>query len=259
MRADAEVDSRYVARNSEYWRATQLRRVVGLRGPAPSPPQPLPIQPRWLSGSTDRLPPRRTGFDPRLGYCRIFPSGKPLERCRWSARFVGNLPFPSPFIYGAAPYSSHFTRIGSQDLGHKSYWIRISEYLGSIPCLVILISVYHGFPTSLQANAEMGFLTKAMADSFPNPSSLSNLLRLQRTRCRRDVKSSHLKAVHDKREVGKEVYKSGAMVAMSANLPAMLEALPMTCPTRGPPPVALLQSQQAHRGESFLKTSSPQG
>ncbi|KAJ8878744.1 hypothetical protein PR048_019330 [Dryococelus australis] len=36
------------------------------------------------------------------------------------------------------------------------HWTRIREYPGSIPCPAILISVFYGFPKSLQANAEMG-------------------------------------------------------------------------------------------------------
>ncbi|KAJ8874558.1 hypothetical protein PR048_025421 [Dryococelus australis] len=41
-------------------------------------------------------------------------------RCRWSVGFIGDLPVLTPFHYGAAPYSPHFTLIGSQDLDFKS-------------------------------------------------------------------------------------------------------------------------------------------
>ncbi|KAJ8894562.1 hypothetical protein PR048_007219 [Dryococelus australis] len=37
-------------------------------------------------------------------------------QCRWSAGFLGDLPFPPPLHSGAAPYSPHFTLIGPQDL-----------------------------------------------------------------------------------------------------------------------------------------------
>ncbi|KAJ8889272.1 hypothetical protein PR048_008770 [Dryococelus australis] len=37
-------------------------------------------------------------------------------RCRWSAGFLGDLPFPPPLHSGAAPCSPFFTLIGSQDL-----------------------------------------------------------------------------------------------------------------------------------------------
>ncbi|KAJ8866803.1 hypothetical protein PR048_032664 [Dryococelus australis] len=41
-------------------------------------------------------------------------------RCRWSTGFLGDLPFPMSFPSGSAPYSAHFTLIGSQDLDVKS-------------------------------------------------------------------------------------------------------------------------------------------
>ncbi|KAJ8887696.1 hypothetical protein PR048_013914 [Dryococelus australis] len=44
-----------------------------------------------------RLPPRRTGFNPRPGHYRIFASGNRAGRCRWSAGFLGDLRFPTPF------------------------------------------------------------------------------------------------------------------------------------------------------------------
>ncbi|KAJ8882712.1 hypothetical protein PR048_014524 [Dryococelus australis] len=50
-----------------------------------------------------RFPSRRTGF-PRPGD-RIFASGNRAGRCRWSAGFLGDLPFPLPLHSGAAPYS----------------------------------------------------------------------------------------------------------------------------------------------------------
>ncbi|KAJ8866651.1 hypothetical protein PR048_032512 [Dryococelus australis] len=39
------------------------------------------------------------------GYSRIFASGDSAGRCRWSANFLGDLPFPPPFHFGTAPYS----------------------------------------------------------------------------------------------------------------------------------------------------------
>ncbi|KAJ8896116.1 hypothetical protein PR048_001458 [Dryococelus australis] len=48
------------------------------------------------------LPPRRTGFNPRTG-SRIFASGNRAGRCRWSAGFLGDLPFSPPLHSAAAP------------------------------------------------------------------------------------------------------------------------------------------------------------
>ncbi|KAJ8896985.1 hypothetical protein PR048_002331 [Dryococelus australis] len=62
--------------------------------------------PRWLSGQTTRLLPRRTGFDPQPVRSRIFACGNRAGRCR----------FPHPFHSGAAPYSPRVTLTGSQDL-----------------------------------------------------------------------------------------------------------------------------------------------
>ncbi|KAJ8893712.1 hypothetical protein PR048_006312 [Dryococelus australis] len=50
---------------------------------------------------------------------RIFVSGNRAGRCRWSAGFLGDLPFPPPLHSGDAPYSPHFN-IGFQDLAVKS-------------------------------------------------------------------------------------------------------------------------------------------
>ncbi|KAJ8872508.1 hypothetical protein PR048_026114 [Dryococelus australis] len=40
---------------------------------------------------------------------RIFASGNRAGRCRWSAGFLGDIPFPPPFHFGAAPFSPRFT------------------------------------------------------------------------------------------------------------------------------------------------------
>ncbi|KAJ8882774.1 hypothetical protein PR048_014588 [Dryococelus australis] len=65
---------------------------------------------------------------PTMAYRVRFPTGSPrifacenrAGRCRWSAGFLGDLPFPPPFHYCADPYSHRFTLIGSQDLDVKS-------------------------------------------------------------------------------------------------------------------------------------------
>ncbi|KAJ8890888.1 hypothetical protein PR048_010397 [Dryococelus australis] len=76
---------------------------------------------RWLSGYTARLPPRRTGFNPRPpSHSEIFASGNRAGRCLCSASFLGDLPFPPYFHIGAAPLSFHFTLINSHDVVFKS-------------------------------------------------------------------------------------------------------------------------------------------
>ncbi|KAJ8874836.1 hypothetical protein PR048_022725 [Dryococelus australis] len=57
------------------------------------------------------LPPRRTGFDSR----RVIACGNDVGRRSWSTGFLGDLPFPPPLYFGAAPYTPHFTLISSQD------------------------------------------------------------------------------------------------------------------------------------------------
>ncbi|KAJ8865720.1 hypothetical protein PR048_033241 [Dryococelus australis] len=80
------------------------------RGSLVSPPlhsgtAPCPSRFTHVGGSQDlvtaRLPPRRTGFNPRPGD-RIFASA---GRCRWSAGFLRDLPFPPPLHSGTDPYS----------------------------------------------------------------------------------------------------------------------------------------------------------
>ncbi|KAJ8871074.1 hypothetical protein PR048_027378 [Dryococelus australis] len=51
------------------------------------------------------LPPRRSGFNPRPGSLRIFAFRNRARQCRWSAGFLGDIPYPPPFNSGAAPYS----------------------------------------------------------------------------------------------------------------------------------------------------------
>ncbi|KAJ8866171.1 hypothetical protein PR048_033695 [Dryococelus australis] len=46
----------------------------------------------------------------------IFARGNRAGQCRWSAGFLGVLPFPAPLHSGAALYSPQFTLIDSQDL-----------------------------------------------------------------------------------------------------------------------------------------------
>ncbi|KAJ8871234.1 hypothetical protein PR048_027540 [Dryococelus australis] len=60
----------------------------------------------------------------------IFACENRARRCRWSAGFLRELPFPSPLHSGAAPSSPHLTFIDSQDLDIKS---RVNL-------------LYHGFP-----------------------------------------------------------------------------------------------------------------
>ncbi|KAJ8879208.1 hypothetical protein PR048_019814 [Dryococelus australis] len=54
----------------------------------------------YLSGGRGitHLPSRRTGSDPRPVHSRIFASGSRCGRCRLSAGFLGDLPFPHPYI-----------------------------------------------------------------------------------------------------------------------------------------------------------------
>ncbi|KAJ8868296.1 hypothetical protein PR048_029812 [Dryococelus australis] len=50
------------------------------------------------------IEPGRTALNPRPGNC-IFARGNRAERCRWSAGFLGDIPFPPPLHSGAVPYS----------------------------------------------------------------------------------------------------------------------------------------------------------
>ncbi|KAJ8898140.1 hypothetical protein PR048_003500 [Dryococelus australis] len=71
--------------------------------------------PRWCSGQTTGLSPRRTGFDSQQGH------GNHARRYHWSAGFLWCLPFPPPLHPHADPYSPHFTLNSSQDLDVKSH------------------------------------------------------------------------------------------------------------------------------------------
>ncbi|KAJ8873589.1 hypothetical protein PR048_024407 [Dryococelus australis] len=63
--------------------------------------RPIPrLGPRWLRGYPTRLPPRRSGFNPRPGHSGFSHVGIVPGRC-----FLGDLPFRPPSHSGAAPYS----------------------------------------------------------------------------------------------------------------------------------------------------------
>ncbi|KAJ8897654.1 hypothetical protein PR048_003003 [Dryococelus australis] len=70
-------------------------------------------------GQTTPVPPRRTELDSRQYGSRIFARSNRVVRCRWSVSYLGDLPFTPPLRSAAAPYSRHFTLIGSQDLDVK--------------------------------------------------------------------------------------------------------------------------------------------
>ncbi|KAJ8895321.1 hypothetical protein PR048_000646 [Dryococelus australis] len=70
----------------------------------------------------------RTGFDSRRVRFQIFASGNRAGRCRWSAVFLGDLPFLPPSHSGAAPYSPLFTHIGPEDLAISSTSFISSPY-----------------------------------------------------------------------------------------------------------------------------------
>ncbi|KAJ8877123.1 hypothetical protein PR048_021576 [Dryococelus australis] len=59
-------------------------------------------------------------FDSRRGRSPDFRNSDLCRTTSLVGGFPGDLPFPSPFHSGAAPYSSRFTLIGSQDLEVKS-------------------------------------------------------------------------------------------------------------------------------------------
>ncbi|KAJ8869800.1 hypothetical protein PR048_028808 [Dryococelus australis] len=72
------------------------------------------------------LSPRQTGFDSGRGCSRIFALLNRAGRCRWSAGFLGDLPFPPPFRFGAAPYTPRFALVG--DLRGKSKITFLEDY-----------------------------------------------------------------------------------------------------------------------------------
>ncbi|KAJ8873696.1 hypothetical protein PR048_024528 [Dryococelus australis] len=71
----------------------------------------------------------RTGFDSRRGRSQMFASENRAARCRWSAGFLVDLPFPSPVYSGAAPNSPRFTSTGFLDLDSGPALMR-----GALPC-----------------------------------------------------------------------------------------------------------------------------
>ncbi|KAJ8868573.1 hypothetical protein PR048_030111 [Dryococelus australis] len=78
----------------------------------------------------------------------ILACGNRAGQCRWSGGFLRDLPLPTIFHYGAAPYSARFTLIGSQDLDVKSR-PNISNQLTENPRgvqLQLALSITRGTP-----------------------------------------------------------------------------------------------------------------
>ncbi|KAJ8872208.1 hypothetical protein PR048_025810 [Dryococelus australis] len=82
----------------------------------------LVLGPRWLSGEPGSIP------------SRITQEFRMWESCRWSACFLGDLPFTPPLHSGVAPYSPRFNLIGSQDLAVKSRPNSPTQFYPSTSC-----------------------------------------------------------------------------------------------------------------------------
>ncbi|KAJ8877790.1 hypothetical protein PR048_022246 [Dryococelus australis] len=67
-----------------------------------------------------RLPPRRSRFDCRAGSLQIFACGNRAGLYRWSAGFLGDLPFPPIIAFLRCSIPTSITLISSQDLDVKS-------------------------------------------------------------------------------------------------------------------------------------------
>ncbi|KAJ8878619.1 hypothetical protein PR048_019200 [Dryococelus australis] len=91
---------------------------------------------------------------------------------------LGRLPLRQLLFHVLKECTSGEIGLGSAVVTH---WTSTREDTGSIPGPAILISVFHGFPKSLQANPGMGPEQRPRSipsHSFTNPSSLCNLHRL---------------------------------------------------------------------------------
>ncbi|KAJ8867415.1 hypothetical protein PR048_031216 [Dryococelus australis] len=77
--------------------------------------QPLhPLGHAYVLEANGRLffPPRLTGFDSRPDNSRIYSRGNRAGRCRWSAGFLGDIPFP----LAATPYPPHIILVSRPNL-----------------------------------------------------------------------------------------------------------------------------------------------
>ncbi|KAJ8888412.1 hypothetical protein PR048_007902 [Dryococelus australis] len=83
------------------------------------------------------------GSIPGVAEPRIFACGNRAGRSRWSARFLGDLPFPPPLHSGATPSSLRFTLIGYQDLDVKSTYTLISYNIFIMKLILFFVSATH--------------------------------------------------------------------------------------------------------------------
>ncbi|KAJ8870996.1 hypothetical protein PR048_027299 [Dryococelus australis] len=96
------------------------------------------------ASGTACLPPRRTWFNPRPVHSGFAFSGNRAGRCRWSAGFLGDIPFSPLFHYGSAPYSPRFTLIGSQDFAVESRQNLFTQHIGTPFAKQCLVSFFSG-------------------------------------------------------------------------------------------------------------------
>ncbi|KAJ8871797.1 hypothetical protein PR048_028137 [Dryococelus australis] len=92
------------------------------------PPREKVPPPSWFTsrGATvvERLacspPTKAIRVQSPAGSLRVYASGNRAGRCRWSAGFLGDLPFPPPFLFRRCSIFTSINLIGSQDLDVKS-------------------------------------------------------------------------------------------------------------------------------------------
>ncbi|KAJ8875250.1 hypothetical protein PR048_023145 [Dryococelus australis] len=108
-----------------------------------------PTVSKWLACSP---PTKGIRVQSPAGTLRIFACGNRAGRCRWSAGFLGDLPFPPPLHSSAAPCSHHPPLIGTQDLTEPS------KSLKSRPNLFIhsLAPTGRDPKTNVRGNATVG-------------------------------------------------------------------------------------------------------
>ncbi|KAJ8883912.1 hypothetical protein PR048_015767 [Dryococelus australis] len=129
----------YIQYDTQLDRQTSGEPVFSVINNCVNTTQQIPQQERGRGGVVVRL------LDSLRCRSRTFACWNRAGRCRWSAGFLDDLPFPPPFHSGTAPYSPRFTHVGSQD-----FYVNSNQNLST---------------HSLHSRNNYAFLTRANKDS----------------------------------------------------------------------------------------------
>ncbi|KAJ8868577.1 hypothetical protein PR048_030115 [Dryococelus australis] len=209
------------------------KRLVGTRARSYDGCSPTHAQSSRANGRTPRL----TGFNSKPGHLRMFECGRRAGRCRWSAGFLGVLPFAPSFHSGTAPYSpqspgSALKTSLSRAATHSS---RIrhglpTEYLQTQQGCTELTSTDSTFAVFINTSTALSL--RSIRDQIPKQGNCSFTNGLMNRR--QLTKRKQLKAVHNKVLDNTKGEIASRMTSLASDESERLWPISICQPTRQP-------------------------